>query len=254
MPNTAKNLRLVNDPERQARIDLAAALRWCARYDLHEGTSNHFTMAVPGTDNTQFLVNPFGLHFSEIRASDLLLIDAKGNILAGDYPLESSAHHIHVPVHLARPDATCVLHTHMPFTTALSALEDMTILAVHQNSLRFHDRVAYYSSYGGVATADSEGERMAEAMGDKWILMLQNHGALVCAENMAFAFTELYYLERAAELQVLAYSTGKKIKPIPEAEAARTAAQYLKERAVYSTNHFEALKRMLLRDEPEYVE
>ncbi|MSO91862.1 MAG: aldolase [Rhodospirillales bacterium] len=251
---TANNLRLANDPERQARIDLAAAFRWAARMGLNEGASNHFTAAVPGTDNKHFLVNPHGLHFSEIRASDLLLINAKGEVLAGEYPLESSAHHIHVPVHLARPDAMCVLHAHMPHATALSALDDSTIIPVHQNSLRFHNKVAYYDTYGGVAIADAEGERMAKALGDKWVLMLKNHGVLVTGPTIGLAFNDLYYLERAAQVQVLAMATGKKIKPIPEPEATRTAIQYDKEKDLYANVHFEALKRILLREEPEYVE
>ena len=250
----AKNIRLANDPERQARIDLAAAFRWAARMGLNEGASNHFTYAVPGTDNTRFLVNPHGLHFKEIRASDLLLINAKGEVLAGEYPLESSAHHIHIPVHLARPDAACVLHAHMPYATALTGVEGGTLVPVHQNHLRFHNRVAYYETYGGVAIEDSEGERMAASLGDKWILMLANHGVLVTGPTVGLAFDDLYYLERAAQVQVLAMATGKKLLPIPEPEATRTAAQYAKEKDLYSNIHFEALKCILLREEPGFAE
>lgn len=249
----SRNPALEPDAERQARIDLAAAFRLAARLGLHEGAANHFSLMVPGSSD-RFLVNPHGLHFGEIKASDLLLVDQKGNVLAGRYPLEPSSFYIHARIHLSRADAVCVLHTHMPFATALTMVEGGELLPCHQNALRFYGQIAYDDGYNGFALADEEGDRMARALSDRRVLMLANHGVVVTGASVALAFDDLYYLERAAQAQLLAMSTGKPLRLIADNMARATQAQFDKDHALYGRVHFESLRRILEREEPEFAD
>jgi ribulose-5-phosphate 4-epimerase/fuculose-1-phosphate aldolase len=132
----------------------------------------------------------------------------------------------------------------MPYATALTLLLDSRLLPVSQNSLRFHGRIAYYNDYRGLALDDEEGERICDHLGDANVMFMANHGVLICAESIAYAWDDLYYLERACQVQVLAMSTGKQLRHIDEATAVNTACQFDQERQ-QSTLHFEALKRGL---------
>ncbi len=238
----------------QARIDLAAALRLAARFGLHEGIDNHFSYALPGGDN-RFLLNPYGLHFSEVSARDLLLADQEGRVLEGDGELEISAFTIHSQIHLRHPRAACVLHTHMPYATALTAIEDGRLEPVNQNALRFYGDIAYDDDYNGLSDDIAEGARMAAAMGDKRILFLANHGVVVTAESIGGAFDDLYFLERACQVQVLAMATGKPLKRVSPNMAAHTSAGFGRNKgASHGAAHFAALKRQLDREDPSYAD
>ena len=239
---------LVNDPVTQARVDLTTALRAASRHGLNEGVCNHFSVAVPGRPEL-FLVNPQGLHWSEITPSDIVMADGDGNIIEGKYPVEPTAFYIHARLHAGNPKATVVLHTHMPYATALTSIENGRIEMCTQNAFRYWDRIAYDDTYGGVALSNDEGERMCRAMGDKDILFLRNHGVIVSGPTVAQAYDDLYYLERAAMVQVLAMQTGHKLANIDDKLAAYTAAQIAGE-AQQAFLHFESLKRLLDRDEP----
>ena len=150
------------DEIRQQRIDLAAAFRWAARLGFHEGVCNHFSVAVsPGGD--RFLVNPHGRHFSEIRASDLLLVEPDGSVAGDGEPPEPTAFFIHSRLHRGLPHARCILHTHMPYATALTTLEGGRLEPVNQNALRFYDQIAYDDDYNGLALDEAEGDRMCAA-------------------------------------------------------------------------------------------
>jgi ribulose-5-phosphate 4-epimerase/fuculose-1-phosphate aldolase len=230
------------------RIDLACALRWAARMGLSEGVCNHFSLAVAGTRD-RFLINPQGLHWSEVRAADILLIDTQGKVLEGRYTVEPTAFFIHGRIHLAKKNATCVLHTHMPFATTLTVLEGGRLEPVSQNALKYYGRVAYDEEYNGLALDEAEGDRMCGKMGDADVLFLANHGVIVCGESVAWAFDDLYYLERACMLQVLAQGTGKLLKRVPHAVAAATVKLMVEDRT-QSNLHFDALKRILDREEP----
>jgi ribulose-5-phosphate 4-epimerase/fuculose-1-phosphate aldolase len=234
-----------------ARTDLAAAFRWAARLGLNEGTCNHFSLQVAPD---RFLVNPWGPHWAEMRARDLLLVDATGRILEGNWPIEETALHIHSQIHLRHPTAAAVLHTHMPYATALCAVEGGRIEPCVQTALRFHGRVAYDDDYNGLADGPEEGARMAAKMDGKPVLFLANHGVIVAGPTVGEAFDELYYLERAAQAQVLAMSTGRPLKLVPSQLAARTSRQMEEGRAAYARVHFDALKRMLAREEPEFAD
>jgi ribulose-5-phosphate 4-epimerase/fuculose-1-phosphate aldolase len=231
----------------QARIDLAAALRTAARMGFNEGICNHFSLAVPGTTD-RFLINPQGLHWSEITPADLVMTDAEGNIIEGRHKVEATAFFIHGRLHLGKPSAKCVLHTHMPYATALALADGGRLEWANQNALRFYGRVAYDECYNGLVLDSEEGDRICAQAQRADVLFLANHGIIVCGDSVARAFDDLYYLERACQAQVLAQSTGKPLKLVPDSIAAMTGKQIMEDQQYLL--HFEALKRLLDRDEP----
>jgi ribulose-5-phosphate 4-epimerase/fuculose-1-phosphate aldolase len=239
------------DPVQQARIDLAATFRWADRLDFGEGICNHFSLQVPGKDD-QFFLNPQGLHWSEICASDLLIVDSDGNLVEGKHKAEPTAFFIHSRIHRSRPDAKCVLHAHTPNVTALCCIESGRLAWCSQNSMRYYGRVAYDDVYNGLALDDAEGDRICEKMADAEILFMGNHGVVVTASDLALAFDDLYYLERAAMVQVLAMSTGRKLKIIPDDICKTTQTQIAAERE-QSYSLLEAIKRILSRECPEFA-
>ena len=240
----------------QARVDLSAALRWAARLGLSEGVDNHFSMTVPGPDGEiqgdRFLINPYGWHWSEITASSLVLADDKGNVLEGSNAIEDSAFFIHSRVHIKVPNARVVLHNHMPYTTALTLLEDGRLEMCEQNALQFDGRIAYDDEYNGLALDSNEGDRIASKMGKASILFMACHGVIVTGESVARAFTDLYYLERASMFQVLARSTGGNLRQISDSVREATRGQMNKELPLIGERHFNALRRILDREEPDY--
>ena len=242
--------------EWQARVDLAAAHRLAVHYGYHEGIDNHFTVLVPGHID-RFLLAPFGLHWSEIRARDFLVVDFAGNVLSGEGPVEDTAFHIHAPIHAARPDVACVMHTHMPYATALSILEAPELLMASQNAIGFAGLMAC-CDYSGFALDNAEGRRMAAALGDKSVLLLRNHGVAVTGASIAEAFNTLYFFERAAMTQILAQSSGQKLRLVPEPTLSLTVEQYSTSAKVEGLDrielHFAALKRMLDRQGSDYAE
>jgi ribulose-5-phosphate 4-epimerase/fuculose-1-phosphate aldolase len=238
--------------ERAARIELAAAFRMAARLGMHEGICNHFSLALTD-DGREFLVNPHGYAFGELRARDLLRVETGGRVISGEGEVEPSALFIHGRMHLARPQLRCILHTHMPYATALTSIEGGRLEPINQNALRFVDQIAYDDDYGGLALDDREGDRIAAALTDKRILFLANHGVVTAGPSVAAAFDDLYYLERACQNQVLAMATGRPLKRVPDDEARRTAAEF----ASYTNQaelHFAALMRLLEREEPDYAD
>src|ERR1700724_2681798 len=192
--NAARDPVWRSEAERRARIDLAACHRLAARFGFSEGIDNHMTMLVPG-HSERFYLAPFGLLWSEVKASDLLELDFTGTVVAGSGLVEDTALYIHLSVHRLMPQARCVLHTHMPYATALAMLEDPRLEMASQNALGFYGDIAY-ADYRGLAFDYHEGERLARALGDKTVLILRNHGALVVGPSVAHAFERLYFLER----------------------------------------------------------
>lgn len=234
--------------EAQARIDLAAALRWAARLGFGEGVCNHFSVALPGLGD-RFLINPQGLHWAEVTPADLVVVDAHGRKITGRHNVEPTAFFIHGCIHRGKPAAKCVLHTHMPYATALTVTDGGRVEWVSQNALKFYGRIAYDDEYNGLALDDAEGERMCRRLGSADILFLANHGVIVTGHTLAATFDDLYYLERACMLQVLAMGTGRPLRTIADAIAANTARQMAQESG-QALLHFEALKRLLDQDEP----
>jgi ribulose-5-phosphate 4-epimerase/fuculose-1-phosphate aldolase len=242
--------------QQRARVDLAACYRLAAHFGLNEGIDNHLTVLVPGHAD-RFYLAPFGLHWSEAKASTLLEMDFSGRVLSGQGPVEDTAMYIHMPVHRLSPQGECVLHTHMPYATALGMLENPRLEMAVQSALMFNDDIAYDANYNGLAFDASEGERLAAALGPKSVLLMGNHGALVVGRTLPIAFERLYFLERAAQAQVLALSTGRPLRLIPDAIIKRTGLQLQAGSAVGGRDrvelHFDALKRLLDRAGMDYA-
>ena len=238
--------------ELQARIDLAAAFRLTARFGWHEAVANHFSLALE-PDGRHILVNPRWRHFARIKASELLLLDVDDpSVMQRPDAPDPTAWCIHGALHRLRPEVRCVLHTHMPYATTLTSLEDSRLLPIDQNSARFWGRIAYDDAYGGFALAEAEGRRMAEALGDKPVLFLKNHGVIVTGRSVAHAFDELYYLEQACQQLVLAYSTGKPLRLVTDNLAAEVAGEWDAYEG-FAQAHFAELKALLDDEDPSYV-
>jgi len=204
-----------NSAARQARIDLAAAHRLADRQGFSEGIFNHFTLALPDTDD-RYLQIPFGLHWSEVTASCFMEVGHDGRVLSGIGDVERSAYCIHAPIHRLIPSAACVLHTHMPYASALTRLADPRIEAIGQTEIAFLDCVAYDDDFSGIAFDPTEGERLAAVLGPhNRVLFMANHGVLVVGETVAEAYDRLYYLERACQVQLYAMWTGRPLRQLP---------------------------------------
>ena len=228
----------------QAKHELAAAFRAAAFYGFNEGIDNHFSLAVPGTDDL-FLLNRYGPHWSEITADDILTIDFDGNVVDGDGEWETSAFMIHRGCHQARPSARAVFHTHMPYATALSLTVGGFDSKLSQNAMQFHDRVSQLA-YGGLVDAADEGCRFGEVIGDETtVVMLENHGVMVIGTDVADAWYKLYFFERACQVQVLAQSTGQPLIRVSDAIAEHTAAQWVKEAPKAAPAQFAAVRRIV---------
>jgi ribulose-5-phosphate 4-epimerase/fuculose-1-phosphate aldolase len=230
-----------SDAVLRLREDLALALRAAALHGFAEGVCNHFSIELPDGSG-RFLLNPRGLLWSEVRAEDIVMVDGHGTALAGRHAVEPTAMFIHGAVHRLGAKA-CVLHTHMPYATALTLTSDRGLdTTLSQNAMRFHGRVAVDARYNGLALDAREGERIAAAMGGADVVFLGNHGVVVCGERMAHAYDDLYYLERACMAQVLAQSSGRPLVPVDAAIAERVRDQTVDER-LQSELFFEALRR-----------
>ena len=243
------------DPVTQAKIHLAAAHRLAVLHELEEGIDNHFTVTVPGR-NGQYLILPFGLHWSEARASDMIVFDEFGKTLEGEGVVELSAQCIHAPIHRIS-GARVVLHTHQTWAVALNMLQDNRVLPASQTAAFFHGRIAYDDTYTGTADTLEEGERLAGVQGDKHTVFMKNHGVLVTGETVAQAYRRLYTLERVCRAQVLAMSTGKPLQVLSDAIVAQVQAPPVDDRHSRTERErlfFEAMMRILDRELPGYAD
>jgi len=228
---------------KQLREDLALALRAAAHHGLGEGICNHFSVELPDSSG-RFLINPRGLLWSEIQAEDIVMIDEQGVRLAGHHDVEPTAMYIHAAIHKL-DGKTCVLHTHMPHATALTLTTQRALdTTLSQNAMRFHGRRAIDENYDGVALSHAEGERMAKVMQSADIVFLGNHGVIVCGPSIAYAYDDLYYLERACMVEVLAARSGSTLAPVNRSLVDQVAVQLEGER-LQSSLFFEALRRTL---------
>ena len=261
---------LSSDLLAQAKIHLAAAHRLAVLHALEEGIDNHFTVSVPGHDD-QFLILPFGLHWSEARASDMMVFNEAGQTLAGTGVVELSARCIHAPIHRIT-GARVVLHTHQTWAIALNMLQDNRLLPASQTAAFFHGHIAYDDDYTGLADSTDEGERLArvisgtsgktdeKATGDKpekYIVFMKNHGVVVTGDTVAQAYRRLYKLERVCRNQLLAMATGQPLSVLSDEVAARVQANNsldLHPREERERLYFEAMMRVLDRELPGYAD
>ena len=252
-PALLRNTALDAEAVRQARIDLAACFRMAARLGLHEGICNHFSFVVPGRPDL-FLVNPYGWAFSEVTASRLLICDFEGHVVAGEGVPEATAFFIHARIHKHLPRARAAFHTHMPNATALAMTEGPPLLFAGQSALKFLGRTVVDEEYNGLALDTAEGDRIAASIGEADIVFMRNHGVMVVGPSIAEAWDDLYYLERAAEAQRLALSTGRALKAVRPDIAAKTAAQMRLGDRESAFLALASVKRILAREEPEFAE
>jgi ribulose-5-phosphate 4-epimerase/fuculose-1-phosphate aldolase len=239
---------------REQRIDLACAFRWSARLNLHEAVANHFSLAV-SDDGARFLMNPNQRHFSLIRASDLLLLDANdaATMRRSDAP-DPTAWGLHGAIHRHCPHARCIMHVHAIHATVLACLADSTLPPIDQNTATFFGRYVIDEHFGGLAF-EAEGERCAQLLADPdvGIMIMGNHGVMAIGDSVADAFNRLYYFERAAETYVKALWTGQPLRVMSDELAGRVARE-LKAYPGQVERHFSDLKELLDRDEPDYRE
>ena len=250
------------DPVVQAKVHLAAAHRLAVFHHLEEGIDNHFTVTVPGRED-QYLILPFGLHWSEARASAMIVFDESGRTLEGEGVVELSAQCIHAPIHRIC-GARVVLHTHQNWAVALNMLQDNRLLPASQTAAFFHGRIAYDDTYTGTADTLEEGERLAgvlgrtggEDRGRKHTVFMKNHGVLVTGDTIAEAYRRLYKLERVCRAQVLAMGTGKPLQVLSEAIVAQVQAPPENDRHSRTERDrlfFEAMMRVIDRVNPGYA-
>jgi ribulose-5-phosphate 4-epimerase/fuculose-1-phosphate aldolase len=240
--------------EWRVRVDLAAAHRVAFAQGFSEGIFNHLTCTVPGKPG-RYLQIPFGMHWSEVTASAFMEVGFDGKLLAGEGEIEQSCYCIHAPIHRLNPDAACVMHTHMPFAAALARLEDPAIKPIGQTEVGLMKHVVYDDLYTGPAFDPAEGERLARVLGGKKVMFMANHGALTVGRTVAEAYDLLYYLERVAQVQLYAMWTGQKLKTLPQPVidlTKRTIGGPMYGGKPHWEHHFDALKRMLDRREPDY--
>lgn len=244
--------------ERQARIDLAAAHRLAFMHGFSEGIFNHLTFVVPGRNDRYYQI-PFGMHWSEVTASSFMEVGIDdGKVKRGVGDVERSCYCIHAPIHKALPHGIAVFHTHMPFASALTRLEDPRIKEIGQTEVGMMDAIAYDDQYTGPALDPREGERLARVIGNKTVLFMANHGVTSLGVTVAEAYDRLYYTERAAQVQIYAMWTGQPLKQLPPAVIEKTKRDIGGGAGLYdgpspAQRHFDALKRILDRTEPDYV-
>jgi ribulose-5-phosphate 4-epimerase/fuculose-1-phosphate aldolase len=243
--------------ERQARIDLAAAHRIAHMHGFSEGIFNHLTSLVPGRNDCYYQI-PFGMHWSEVTASSFMEVGIDdGKVRRGSGDVERSCYCIHAPIHKSVAQAKAVFHTHMPYASALTRLEDPRIKEIGQTEVGLMGAIAYDDQYTGPALEPAEGERLAKVIGDKTVLFMANHGVTTLGETVADAYDRLYYLERAAQVQIFAMWTGQPLKQLPAAVVEKTQRDIGGARFYDGPSpaqrHFDALKRILDRTEPDYT-
>ena len=227
------------------RVDMAAAFRWTARLGMHEAVANHFSLAV-NEDGTQFLMNPNQRHFSRIKASDLLFLDANDphTMDQPDAP-DPTAWGLHGSIHRACPHARCVMHVHSIHATVLACLADSTLPPIDQNTATFYNRYVVDNDFAGLAF-EEEGTRCAKMLSDPKIktMIMGNHGVLVIGDSVADTFNRLYYFERAAETYIRALQTGQPLRILSD-EIAEKTAQELDDYPDQSGRHLSELKAIL---------
>ena len=238
--------------EAELRRDMAAVFRVAARLGWNEQIGNHNSLMLPDSPEPRFLINPRGYLFQELRASDLIVCDLEGRVLRGRGELRKVAFHIHARIHLAHPNAACVVHVHPRWLTALSMLRDAELALSHHNSLLLNDRVVYDPEGFEPVHQDEEGDRIARLLGDKSVMVMRGHGVTVVGPTVHDAFDECYIAERTCMYQMTAMSTGQPLHALPDRARRRWTGPWGER--IDARLHLDAWRRILDREEPDYAE
>lgn len=246
---------LTNEPHWEVRCDLAAAFRWAERFDWHEGVANHFSVAV-SDDGKKFLCNRSNVHFSRIKASDLLLLDADDleTMNRPDAP-DPTTWGLHGSLHRRVPHARCALHVHSKYATVLAALADSTLPPIDQNSAAFFNRTIIDEGYGGMAF-EEEGERCAAMFSDpkRKVMVMGNHGVMIIGHSVADAFDRLYHFERSCETYITAKMTGLPLRVMSDEVAEKTAQEWENYPVDQESRHLSELRAILDAEGSDYAE
>lgn len=232
--------------------DLAATFRWTARLNMHEGVANHFSACVPGSSN--FYVNKAGIHFSQIKASDLILVTKENIEGLRNKPeiVDPTALNIHGTIHEKVPHAKCIFHVHSKYSTALSTLKDPSLKPIDQNTMIFYNRVSVFRDFGGLGF-EEESLKMANALGNKQHMLLANHGIITTGETVADGFNSLYYFEKAAETYLTALSTNKELNIVSHEIAEKTAQETADYPIDLARLFLNQIRLILDKEEPDYI-
>lgn len=236
--------------EWQARVELAACYRLIAHFRMTDWIYNHISARVPG-DHEHYLINPFGLLYEEVSASNLVKVDVHGK-LCDDVGLDvnPAAFVIHGAIHAARPEVGCVLHTHTAAGVGVSA-QDHGLLPISQNAFKVYDRIAYHD-FEGIALDSEEQQRLVADIGSKDVLILRNHGLLTMGRTVPEAFELMFFLERACQIQIAALAGGSKVILPPADVCKRTCGQFRGDNSYVQGRDWQALLRLLDRLDPSY--
>ena len=232
--------------------DLAATFRWTARLNMHEGVANHFSACVPGSSN--FYVNKAGIHFSQIKASDLILVTKENIESLRNKPeiVDPTALNIHGTIHEKVPHAKCIFHVHSKYSTALSTLKDPSLKPIDQNTMIFYNRVSVFRDFGGLGF-EEESLKMANALGNKQHMLLANNGIITTGETVADGFNSLYYFEKAAETYLTALSTNKELNIVSHEIAEKTAQETADYPIDLARLFLNQIRLILDKEEPDYI-
>ena len=236
--------------ELELRRDMAALFRWTARENMHEGIANHFSCAL-SEDGQVFLMNPYGVHFSKMKASDVLVMDTANPPDENDLGVDITAWGIHGAMHRANPQARVLLHLHTHYATALLALKDPTLPAIDQTTARFHNRLAWDLGFDGMGIGE-EGLRLSGLLGNRRVLMMGQHGILTAAQTPSLAFDLAYHLERGCRTYMTALATGRELAVMGDDVAEKTAAQWENYEPDIEA-HLVAIRTILDEEEPDYL-
>jgi ribulose-5-phosphate 4-epimerase/fuculose-1-phosphate aldolase len=251
MQQSARATQLpMNEAERKARIDLAACYRIFDMLGWVEMIFNHITLRVPGPE-PRFLINPFGLHYREVTASSLVLIDLDGNLLRDSkWPVNKAGFVIHSAIHGSVKDAHCVMHTHTTNGVAVSCLK-AGLSKDNFYGAMLHGRVAYHDLQG-VTVDTAERSSIVRDLGDKDVMILRNHGLLSWGSSVAQAYLRLWTLQRACDVQLAAARAGGEINPVPPQVVERMLAESGPGERQVCEDVYAALVRLLDAKDPSY--
>jgi len=241
----------VSTPEWETRQALAAAYQLAALHRMTDHIYTHISARVPG-ENEHFLLNAYGLTFDEVTASNLVKVNLQGDVLldATGLGINLAGFIIHGAIHAHRHDVVCVMHTHTQAGIAVSAQQN-GLRMLSQHAMSFFGKVAYHDYEGVVLDAD-ERVHIVRNLGERKVMILRNHGLLVCGDTIPDAFDQMFYLERACQIQLAAQASGQALIEADDAVAARVAAQFDRPGRPSKDKHWPPLLRMLERVNPAY--
>ena len=232
--------------------DLAATFRWTARLNMNEGVANHFSASIHGS-SSDFYINRAGIHFSQIKASDLILVTKENikDLKNNPNVIDPTAINIHGTIHEKVPHAKCIFHVHSKYATALSTLKDPVLKPIDQNTMVFYNRVAIFNEFGGLGFKN-ESIKMANALGNKQHMLLANHGIITTGETIAEGFNALYYFEKAAETYLTALSSNKELNIVSDEIAEKTADETANYPIDLAKLYLDQIKLILDKEDPDY--